>query len=286
MAEDLGWDEEGLRQRCSDLRATLLQARLATELELEAYAPGGRENREPGLGGWIYCYASYVGMARREETPEERTRREEAEAAVLAALRDEPEPVELVRKGPEDAPRLLHVYPKAFHTLCHLTARDRELLKLSVAAHVLTDSGLEENVTWARDLFAEISYQNRVMLWALTHEGPGLPFPDTEPRPVPPAWTEELDPGDVIRVMRAHQLVNGRRIGLIGDLLSRGQEGGRRRGPGWATLAASAASELGTSARSLLRDRTLAGWLAQLSLAADAKAEAMEAARSGGAHGR
>lgn len=286
MAEDLGWDEEGLRQRCSDLRATLLQARLATEPELDAYAPGGRENREPGIGGWIYCYASYVGMARREETPEERTRREDAEAAVLAALRDEPEPVELVQCEQGGAPRTLHVYPKSFHALCHLTARDRELLKLSVAAHVLSDSGLEENAQWGRELFAEISYQNQVMVWAVTAEGPGLPFPDTEPRPDPPAWTAALDPGDVIRVLRAHQLVNGKRIGLIGDLLSRGQDGGRRRGPGWATLAASAASELGVPSRTLLRDHALAGWLAQLSLAAEAKAAALEEARGSAGHGR
>lgn len=284
MADGLGWDEAGLRQRCTDLRETLTRAGLASDEEIELYLPGGRENREPPPGDWIYCYANLVGMLRREETPAERVSREDAEAAVLAALRDQPEPVELLATAEDGRPRVVHVYPKSFDALCHIIARDRELLKLAAAAHALTESGLPENVEWGRRVMDEISYQERVMAWILTTPGAGLPF-SPETSPAPPDDTKALEPADLLAIMRAHQRVNGARIGQVGDLLSRGRPGRRGRGPTWATLAATAASELGVSTRVLLRDWALAAWLAQLTLTADAKAEALEQARKGAARG-
>lgn len=279
MADESSWNEAGLRQRCADLRATLAETGLATPAELEEYWPGGRENREVAPGDWIYCYASYVRMGGREETPAERVRREDAEAAVLAALRDEPEPVELIAAAPDGGPAFRSVYPKSFDTLCHLTARDRELLKLAAAAHVLTERPLPELAECGRAVYDEISYQTRVLVWIVTSEGPGLPWPVEEPRPEPPAWTLALDAADILRIIRAHQRVNGTRISLIGELLARGQ--GRGKGPTWTTLGAMGASELGVSSRALLRDWSLAGWLAQLLLTADAKAEAHKRAAGG-----
>lgn len=284
MAADASWDEAGLRQRCTDLRATLAQAGLATPDELDAYWPGGRENREESPGDWIYCYASFVRIAGREETPAERVRREDAEAAVLAALRDDPEPVELIAPGPDGGPAFRSVYPKSFDTLCHVSARDRELLRLAAAAQVLTESSLPELVERGRAVYEEISYQTRVLVWIVTHPGPGLPWADDVVRPEPPDWTLVLDPADIIRLVRAHQRVNGTRIGLISDLMAKGQ--GRGKGPGWATLGAMGASDLGVSSRVLLRDWSLAGWLAQLLLTAEAKAEAhARATGAGGPHG-
>lgn len=281
MAEDLPWDEAGLRQRCADLRDTLAEAGLASTDELTSYWPGGKDNPEPGLGGWIYGYASLVRMAGQPEASETRARRLDAESEVLAALRDAGQPVELVATGEDGAPQMLTVYPKSLDTLCQVQARDRELLALAMGVQALRDLGGEAIATWARPLYDEISYQNRVLVWIVTSEGPGLPFPDHEPRPEAPGWTLRLEPHDITAVLRAHQRVNGRRIAVIGDLMTAQKGGKKAKTTGWSTLSAVAASELGVSSKSLLRDWSLAGWLAQLLLTADSKREAMEAATGG-----
>lgn len=287
MSESLAWDEEGLQQRCTDLRETLLQSNMSTLAEVEMYWPGGAQNREEPPGDWIYCYAQLCGMLRREETPAQMQERQQAEAAVLAALREEPECVELIARDAEGGPVHLHVYPKSFDTLCHVMARDLELLKLAAVLSLLHEAGVGLVTERGRAIYEEISYQNRVLTWIVTSEGVNLPYPADNPRPDIPDWTQALDAADVVRVLRAHQRVNGQRIALIGDLLGASSKGGKKsRGPGWATLAALAATELGTSSRSLLRDWSLAGWLAQMLLAQDAKAEALAEAKAEHSHGR
>lgn len=282
MPEDLQWDEPGLRQRCADLRDTLAEAGLASANELTDYWPGGKENAEPGIGAWIYCYASYVRMAGQPEAADVRERRVSAEAEVLAALRGAGVAVELVTLDTDGAPLARTVYPKSFDTLCHVQARDRELLALAMGMHALRDLGGEAIATWGRALYEEIAYQHRVLVWIVTTEGPGLPFPAEEPRPEPPGWTLLLDPWDITSILKAHQTVNGRRIAVIGDLMAAPSKGGRKgKTAGWATLGAMAASELGVSSQSLLRDWSLAGWLAQLLLTAEVKRDAAESVAGG-----
>lgn len=273
----LAWDEAGLEQRCTDLRGALSESGLAASAELASYWPGGAENDEEGLGAWIYCYASYVRMLGRMDEQRTEAKAAEAEQAVLAALREEPGLVELVRPLEPDGSPYLTIYPKSFEALCHLEARDRELGRLGVALDYLQQAPDSEVAERVRTVYEEIGYQTRVIVWALTTEGPGLPFPPEAARPEPPAWTTRLDAGDILQALRTHQHVNGRRIDLIGILLG-AAPGPKRRGS-WTVLGATASSELGVSTRTLLRDRSLAAWLAQITLTADAKAQALDDVR-------
>lgn len=271
-----GWDVAGIRARCERARDVLSRKQVASAEELADYWPGGAENTDPDpLGQWVYCFANYTRFLGRMAPEAEARRREAGEAALLAALREDAVTVDLVRPIGDRA--TVAVYPKSEHALSHLAARDLELGRLVGAwQYLTTEAGPQEVAEQARLVAAEMAYQNRVMVWAVTHAGSGLPWLVEADAPEPPAWLLALDPADTLRILRAHQEVNGRRIALLSERMGRG----RGTGHGWATLAATAASELGVSSRSLLRDTSLAGWLAQLLITADAKREAAETARA------
>src|SRR5690348_13232097 len=88
------WSASEIKERCRGMRQTLTVRALATPEEIAAYWPGGAENQEKGKGGWIYCYANYVGFLRRAEArkPTSAT----ADRVMLEALRGEPARLELV----------------------------------------------------------------------------------------------------------------------------------------------------------------------------------------------
>jgi hypothetical protein len=274
------WDAEGLQAQCTALREVLGDG-VATLDELAAYWPGGSENPEPDpLGRWIYCYAQYSRMAGRLDPQKTDAEIAKAEADVLAALRHAPVPVELVRTV-RGRPVRLEVHPKSFETLLHIEARDRELTRLTGALEALQDLPAEAQATWGRRLTAEIAYQTHVLCWIVTHPGPGLPFPENRDAPAVPKRFRDLEAQDVVSILRAHRRVAVVRLARVADLIGGGKASGKRQS--WASLGATAASELGVSSGALLRDWTLESWIAQLSLASDAKARAAEAVKRKGA---
>ncbi|HNB58681.1 MAG TPA: hypothetical protein PK308_00110 [Phycisphaerales bacterium] len=270
------WDAEGLQAQCTALREVLGDG-VATPQELADYWPGGAENPEADpLGRWIYCYAQYSRMAGRLDPQKTDADIAKAEADVLAALRHAPVPVELVRTV-RGKPVRVEVHPKSFETLLHIEARDRELGRLCEALEGLQGLPAKAQARWGRRLAAEIAYQQQVLCWIVTHPGPGLPFPGGKDAPAVPKRFRDLEAQDCVSILRAHRRVAVVRLGRIADLIGGGKASGKRQS--WASLGATAASELGVSSRALLRDWTLESWIAQLSLTADAKAQAVEAAK-------
>lgn len=271
------WSAEGLEKQCTELREILGDG-VATQQELTDYWPGGSENpvTDP-LGKWIYCFQQYGRMAGRLDDEKTDKQLAKAEADVLEALRGSPAEVELVAKHRDGSPRFLQVHPKSFETLLHIEARDRELGRLAEALEAMESLPAQAQVEWGRKLMAEIAYQQQVLCWIVTTPGPGLPFDEGKTRPTVPKLYRLLETQDIVSILKGHRRVGALRLARVADLLGAGRAKGKRQS--WAVLASTASSELGVSSKSLLRDWTLESWLAQLSLTADAKAQAIESSK-------
>lgn len=275
MTDAPAWDEAGLAARCADLRDSLLSLGHVSQADLADYWPGGAENHEAPPGNWIFCYAQLVRMLGWESPEASALERAAAEREVLAALRREPAHLELVQALPDGRSHLT-VYPKSFHALLRLDEQDALLARLAEAAEQLRQGPASTLTERLGQVLEEIEYQQQVCVWILTTPGVGLPFGDADLRPVPPTWLAELDAADLVRVLRAHREVNGRRVAALSALIGRARKTVGR--ASWAVIGASAASELHTASYTLFRDWSLAEWMAQYHLTLDAKREAQESA--------
>lgn len=268
MTDASAWDEAGLRLRCEGLRETLASLEHVSPTDLADYWPGGAENHEAPPGDWIFCYAQLIRMLGYESPETEDLRRAQAERQVLAALRRLAVTVELVHPLRDDQTSLT-IYPKSLHALLRLEEQDAVLARLADAADWLYRAPAEQMAERLGQVLAEIEYQHQVAVWILTTEDVGLPFDDQVERPEPPEWTLELDPADVVRVLQAHREVNRRRGACVAALTSSTRSKGGRLS--WAVLAGSAATRLGLSTYTLMREVSLGEWLAQLALTAEAE---------------
>lgn len=273
---DAGWNDEGLRMRCERMRAALLARGHADQAEVDSYLPGGAANDETDpLGGWIYCYGQLSRLLDRLNPDPGPVRAAEAEAAISAALREEPVVVQLPAPLTNGRSHLA-VHPKSLHALLHMAARDQILGRLGIALEYLREQPDGDAATLVRPIMSELSYQQRCQVWAACHPGPGLPFEDDSMYPEPPRWTLEVEVLSVLQVMRAHNVVNGHRLALLRNMLHRRSSGGDAAHLSWATLAVLGARELGVpgGARAVLREHSLERFLAELAVRAESNAEA------------
>ncbi len=267
MTDEPGWDPAGLRARCESLREILQDLPHVASQDLADYWPGGAENHEAPPGDWIFCYAQLIRMLGYESPETEAQQQAEAERAVLEALRRVPVTVPLVTPLGERTSLL--VYPKSLHALLHIEARDYLLGCLVEATNRLSRSAASTAAERFPPLADEIGYQQRVMVWILTTEGPGLPFMDEDSRPEPPESLRAIDAADVVRVLQAHRQIHLRRSALVGSLLTPSKSKHGR--ASWAVLSGSAATRLGISTYELLRDLSLGEWLAQLAMTSESE---------------
>ncbi len=173
---------------------------LATEEEVRAAWPGGEQNPDRGMDGWIECYAQLAGFSARAEIREMRKAdaSERLEAVVRAAAARAPIAVSL-----SIGERC--VYPKSAWALAFLDALDRIIEPVAAVASQLGEA-LEGDASadTLRGMPALVQGTAwRTWAWILTSEGVGLPFPD-EGEITPPAYTAELLPEDLVRIWMAH----------------------------------------------------------------------------------
>jgi hypothetical protein len=277
IQEATDWTTAGIEARCTDLKATLVAEGIASEVEVAAYWPGGKENTETDAHGrWIYCYANYIGFLHRL-APELNERAQAAgEAALLEALRGAPVSVELVQRNTDGSPQSRHVYPKSYEALEFLDALDGAIGRLAAAEDLVQHLHPGEALPLLDRVAEARSLLQRQCVWAVTSEGARLPFAAFGAPPEPPDWTRDLDVVDILRIQQAFKALHRDRLAALAALMGRG---GRGRRASWPTLAATAAGKLGVSAQTLLRDWSLESWIAQLQLAAEAEREAHEAAQ-------
>lgn len=269
------WGVKQLKARCRGLRDTLRVRRLATEAELAAYWPGGEENTEPGRGGWIYCYANFVGFLRRAEH-RERVVDAGADETILKALRDEPIQVRRLGAEPDEAP--LYVYAKSLDASLQIHALNVQLAwmlgEYNQLAALLDDPQTERRAALAETLpqvLDAVSYTYQLLAWIVTTPGPDMPYAADDDRPAPPEHIRRLEPWDMVAICRAHQQHMLRLHALTALIDERGAEDGGTR-PSWSSLIGTVSMDTGEAPVTLMKHRSLASLLAAVRLNADAKA--------------
>lgn len=269
-----------LREQCQILEGAVRAARSAPPEELVAYRPGGPANPRRDTWGWVRWYGQLCRFI--AQGPPTAPGLADPEAEVLKAMRREPLTVTPVHDQHPDLPRPLAVWPKAFDALLHLEAREGWIGLLAAArahfAEDLTPAGRDALLA----VSDELSYQERLCAWAVTHPGPGLPWEAARDRaPEVPAWTAALEAWDLLRIQRAHRTVNLLRTNCLSELVKPVAPGQAERSAGWHVFFAQAAEGLRAPARELMRDRSLAEVVAEVAVLADTKARAVEDARAG-----
>lgn len=252
---------------------TLRHRALATEDELNGYWPGGAENPDLTIKGWVFCFANYTRFAGRIEKPSANS--DAAEADVLAALRDSPERVTL-SDGKDQ-----YAHPKSFEALDWIAQRDRRITWLVEQREKVASRAIAKTPGLLDAVGNELTFQTGLMVWVATHEGCGLPFPS---RVVPeelPEWIEEINPLDSLRIRQAFMQVNAVRLHALQlQLAARltAKEKATQQPALWTTFFATRAEETGIGSDVLMRDRSLGSQLAAALVTSDSRRAMSDAA--------
>lgn len=205
-----------LKKRCTDLRTELREhpANLATPEELTAYWPGGAENPERGLSGWIECYAQFIRLVGRLERLESHAATPELDerlrTVIAEAQRAQPESVTL-SDGTTRA-----VYPKGIWALSYLEAFGYVSAGALTALLAVIASGAD--VEQLVELPLTKTKAIRAWAWVLCTAGASVPWPDGASDLELPQWTAELTPQDLIALDAAHRKIHGERMAIMAHL--------------------------------------------------------------------
>lgn len=268
-----------LKAECINLERATRAAGLATETDLAPHRPGGAENNSRDARAWLRYYAVLHRRHARVEASQATDTRMRADAAVLAALRDEPIRVTLVTPVPIGQERTmassLLVYPKSLDALLQAHALDRQIAWLLIQAERVENAGAQ-GMPRASQLHEQvmqaIAYAYGLLVWIMTSPTPGMPYKPTVGKdPELPAYVAEMNPMDYPQIAAAAQQHHAR-IAAVQELVdrrSRGEDGGRR--PSWSQFIGSLAIELDENAVDLACFRSLGALLASVQLDNDAK---------------
>jgi hypothetical protein len=254
----------GLTNACRELRDTILAEQLATPAECAAVWPGGAENSDRTLDGWIYAYAQLSRLFGRLELRSQAGADDaRLEQEVRRAAARQP-----ISVGLSVGERL--VYPKSAWTLFFLDALDaivRPIAELQLALGDADPQDLRGQVPLLQGLAW------RTWAWILTAPGVDLPFPDDGPID-PPAWTAELLEVDFVRLYAAHRKLHLESSLIMGTAFP--SEDGERSRLSLTGFLAGYASEHGIPPSDILRRWSMPEALA----AAIASAEAHRVAKA------
>lgn len=249
------------------MRNSLLARRVVDPVKLTHYWPGGEENTSKKLWGWIRCYAHFYSYSRKPDPAEVEQQRRAKQEALLEALADQPEVVQLAARNPDGDHETITVYPKSYVALDELHARNLALARLSDQVAAVEAAGITSDVELLMRAYAEQTYLHRVIVWIATTPGPGLPFPEQSQRPEPPAALADLHPGDLYAIAAAFQRVNVMRLTVL--------EATRKKesAPDWTVFFATLAGE--GPPTDVMRDRSLSSVLASSAERARGREQAM-----------
>lgn len=251
-----------MKERCETIAEHLRARKTATEEEIATCY----NQPETGDLGWALTYGDLRAL-HRQHTPSKGDRgakHVKADGLILDALRGAPASVSL--SAPVNGKGEISVHPKSLNALIELAERDAVIgfynagvvaLREMFKAEPTPDRA--EHLTKA---MREVSYQQQVCVWIVTHPGPDVPFPFDITSPQPPDWVGQLSPLDVLLVFRAHQQVNAGRLAALQDL-PRGKHKEEPEGRGWGVYLAGLATLLNRTTEQLSREKSLAALFAQ-----------------------
>jgi hypothetical protein len=254
------------KESCATLRQQLLAGRPLTadgQTVDDAYIarnwPGGEHNARKDLKGWSYCHGVLIGLCRlkdRSVSPHDRAAKR---AAVLDAIAEVPERVDLIARDSEGNPRSLTVYQKGDVALRAVHGVNVQLAYLVDSYHLLTTRGEADDVELVVRLLAEQSYLQRVLVWVATTKGPGLPYDEGDVRPEPPASLATLHPLDFYSLSQAFARVNVAGFAALESATT------PRTRPDWSVFWSGMEESSGVPAPRLMRDRGLLSLVATAS---------------------
>ncbi|MDB4906363.1 MAG: hypothetical protein JWO05_1147 [Gemmatimonadetes bacterium] len=276
-----------LLERIATVEHDLLFRKLATPDALAQHEPGGTENPDTSTRG-VLVYLGHLerthalalagrGSAGASVAAAAGDAGEDLDAVLAAALEEQPELL------PLDGGEVCSVYPKSLHALRTLDMLDvilghvaAEMRTLEALADI---EGVTPEIRKARALAPVTeSLAVRLWCWILTHEGPGLPYRDSEADPQPPEWTTRITPDDLLRLSQAHQRVNARRVRLLAGLLPPDPAAAGRSALSLQAFAGAFAHERGLSPRRVMRRWSLGSLFGASVTAAKAQRDAKERA--------
>jgi hypothetical protein len=265
-----------LRAECVNLERATLAAGLATETDLVPHRPGGKENDRKDARGWLRYYAVLHRKHARGEFQASADSRLRADAAVMAALRDEPIRVDLIEPVPWANDTLtshLLVYPKSLDALLQAHALDRQIAWLIQQADRIDEAGtrgMPRASELHRRVLDTISYTYGLLVWIMTSPGPEMPYTvGVGGDPELPTYVTSIHPIDLPQIAAAAQRHHARLTAVQALLDHRPQADGGRR-PSWSSFMGSLAIELDDDSVQLTKHRSLASLLASVQLNADA----------------
>ena len=245
---------------------------------MDARRPGAVGHEEDSASAWL----NYFGWLRERAGGGSAEGATSPAARPLAqilheALADTPVAVQL-RSG-----HMVHVYAKSLDTLIWLEALDADLATARAQlAGTLVDEALEDGAAsspvHARLLERLLTgLALRLFVWALTTEGPGLPFSERDENPEPPDWTRALHVEDIEALYRAHLQVNREDLDFIAAAFPADARPGGTRLP-LSGFVGAMAHEWGLPARQIMQQWTMRMLYASAIAAAQSSREATAAA--------
>lgn len=276
MAEYL---ERGvLESECDQLERSVRFERLASEAEIDTQRPGSEKNPDKTIYGQLRYYGWLSRLHARGTHKQSEMAREKADALILAAYEEKPEPVQLVR--PVDGRTEVLVYPKSFSALLDAGVCDRRIAQCTAIRDVMLRQPKPGDRAYAEQAERAYRHFSRTFIWIATHPGAGVPYDWDAPDPAPPEWTALLDSRDVIGIIQAFIAVNLLAMKAL-DILTHPDpitDGGVR--PTWSEWFAGMAKEMNTDPKHLMRNRSFVGLLAAQGVAAETQRKAMRKADS------
>ena len=266
MPRDDGWSTGAVRERCTNLRAALLQRASVTPVELDEYWPGGSQNPSTrGRGAWLYCLNSYARLMGRAEAA---ATSGDSQDALLAALAADPVPVTLT-DGQEYS-----CHPKSYLALRWMAHADELLGAMLHSIGKIDYFASEEQEALREAAMLGTTELQLALVWAALHPGVGLPFDERRRLPPLPDSIRALTPHDIYRGLQAYRTANLQGLAALPALTDGAPEGKR---PTFAMWFSSMATESGVSTDVLMRERPLN----QLLVAARLHSRSRESSQAG-----
>lgn len=268
--------QKNLEGRCELLERNVLRQKLATEAELAAHRPGGEQNTDTEAEGWLRWndvlnrHHAKVQFHQFEETARAR-----ADRILADALLEVPRNIQLIQPStPGGIPPTISVHPKSAAAITRIGAHDDQVALCAWALDHIREHQEPETLELLPQFTEEMNYHAAVILWIVTHPGPGLPFPRLEYQPDVPQRFFDMDAVDGHRLLGAYQDIHRVRMLAVEDLFA--SESTDHRRASWATFFAVASAEFKESPQDLMENRSLASVVVQFQLQARNQAQAQK----------